>query len=445
MSTYIVEGARPLEGSIKPSGSKDSAVKLLIAALLSNEDIVLENVPHTTDVKIIIEIINQIGGVASWIGDNKISVNGCSINTHVVPFELGSKTRFSPLLAGPLLFRFGKCVLPRPLNTQTKPRPINRLIETWKELGADVTSDQEKVELEAKELKSTNINFRINTHIGTANAVIMASFVPGQTVITNAAEESEVDDLIDFISLIGGGVERIEPRKINIIGRNVFNGGFFEVQPDIVETIAYATAAIATKGNITIKGLKKLQLASFVNFLTKIGARFEYTREELCVWYGGEELKPVRIECSPAPGFLADWLPFAVLSLCYANGTSHVHDTIYVDRYGYVKDLNRMGASIMVKKPSEVGFKCVISDESYDYESLGEPESAVEIEGVGKLKGTRLNMNDNRFDSVLVIAALGAEGKSELIGIDDMFIRYENFFEKLSSLGASITAREEHI
>jgi len=443
MSTYVIEGARPLEGSIKPSGSKDSAVKLIAASLLSNEDIVLDNVPHNTDIDLVIDIIKQIGGEISWIGDNKLSINGSTINTHVIPFESGSKTRFSTLLAGPLLFRFGKCELPKTINTQTRPRPINRLIETWKSMGVEVVSDNQGFTMEVKEFKSANINFKINTHMGTANAIIMSAFVPGQTVITNAAEENEIDDLIEFINVMGGEIERSEPRTVKVIGRNVFTGGFFEVQPDVVETIAYAAAAIVTKGNITVKGLKKLKLASFVNFLTKIGARFDYTRDELCVWYGGEEYNATKLESAPAPGFLADWLPFAALTLCYADGTSYINDTIYYDRYGYVKDLNRMGASILIKKPSELNFNCVISDESYDYENLGEPSSAIEIEGVSRLKGTRLNMNDNRFDSILVIAALAAEGKSELIGIDEMFVRYENFFEKLSNLGASITAQEE--
>lgn len=443
MSTYIIEGARPLEGSIKPSGSKDSAVKLMAASLLSNEDVVLENVPHTTDVDMMMDIIKSIGGEIAWIGDNKLSINSSAINTHVVPFDVGSKTRFSTLLAGPLLFRFGKCEIPKTINTQNRPRPINRLIETWKSMGIEVLSDTQGFNLEVKESKSSSINFKINTHMGTANAILLSSFSPGETVITNAAEESEIDDLIDFLNVLGGEVERKDPRTVSITGKNVFTGGYFEVQPDIVETIAYAVAAVITRGNVTVKGIKKIQLASFVNFLTKIGARFDYTREDLCVWYGGEELKPTRIESAPAPGFLADWLPFASLILCHAQGKSYINDTIYVDRYGFVKDLNRMGANIKVKKPSEVEFNCVISDESYDYENLGEPSSAIEIEGVKKLRGTRLNMNDNRFDSILVVAALGAEGKSELIGIDEMFIRYENFFEKLSSLGASITSQEE--
>lgn len=439
MSTYTIEGSNQLEGSIKPSGSKDSAVKLLSAALLSNEDVVLENVPRTSDIDDMIKIIEAIGGSISWIGDNKISVNGSTINTHVVPFEFGSKTRFSTLLAAPLLFRFGKATLPKPINTSLRPQPINRWIDTWELLGNEVYTDEQNIYIEAKEQYGNSVNFKISTHMGTSNALLTAVFTPGQTMINNAAEESEVDDLVKFLNVIGGEVERIGPRKIRVIGRNVFTEGYFEIQPDIIETIAFATASLVTKGSIRIKGIKRLHLTSFVNFLTKIGARFDYSRDELCVWYGGEEFAPHKLESSPAPGFLADWLPYATLLLCFAHGTSYVHDTIYVDRFGFVQDLNRMGADITQMKPTKAGFQVAISDESYDYETLGEPESALEINGPVKLKGARLNMDDKRFNTMLIVAALGAEGKSELIGINEMFVRHENLFEKLISLGAVIT------
>jgi len=440
MSTYIIEGAHTLEGSIKPSGSKDSAVKLIAAALLSNEDIVLENVPRTSDIDIIIEIVKELGGTIDWIGDNKLSINGSTITSHVIPLGLGSKTRFTTLLASPLLFRFGKVSFPKSVGTPGKSQPINRYIDAWKILGNEVESDEKSLHITAREPYGANVNFKINTHMGTASALLTAAFTPGQTVIHNASEESELEDLIEFLNEIGGSVERIEPRKIKVIGRNVFSQGYFEIQPDNIETIAFATAGLVTKGSVTIKGIKKLQLTSFVNFLTNLGARFEYNREELCVWYGGEEFKPLKLESAPAPGFLADWLPFAAVLLCHAQGTSYLNDTVYMNRYGFVPDLNRMGANIVVKRPSEVGFQCVISDESYDYDTLGEPPSAAIINGPVKLKGVRLNMNDDRFDSALAISALGAEGKSELIGVGDMFVRYENFFEKLSNLGASISS-----
>ena len=377
-------------------------------------------------------------GLADWIGDNKLLINGSQINSYEVPVETGSRSRFTGLLAGPLLFRFGKAILPKGVNTGSKTIPVNKWIDTWELLGINIKIEKEVILLESGELRGANINFKISTHTGTANALMSAAFIPEETQIINAAEETEVDDLIDFINTLGGDAERIEPRRIRIVGKNVFPGGFFEIQPDNIEAIAFASAALTTKGNINIAGIKKLQLTSFVNFLTKLGARFEYNRDELNVWYGGEDFTAVKIESSPAPGFLADWISYATLLLTYADGVSLVHNTIYVDRFGFVQDLNRMGASIRLKKPSEVGIQCTISDESYDFANLGEPLTVAEVTGPLKLRGARLNMDDPRFNSTLIIAALSADGKSELIGIDQMVITYERFFEKLSNLGAII-------
>lgn len=443
MSTIIVEGSHSLEGTVKPSGSKDSAIKLIVASLLSNEDIVLENIPHTSDIEIIIEIIEALGGHISWIADNKLLINASTISNHIVPFDLGSKSRFAALLAGPLVFRFGKAIVPKSVNLNFRPPPINRWISSWESLGMKVDSDKDNVRVILAEKMSSDISFKISTHTGTANSLISAAFIPGETMINNAAEETEVDDLIDFLNTIGGNAERVEPRKIKVVGTNVFKDGYFETQPDNIEAVAYATAALTTKGNITIKGIKKLQLASFVNFLTKIAARYEHSRDELRVWYGGEEFQATKVESMPAPGFLADWLPYAALILNYAQGTSLLHDTIYVDRFSFAQDLNRMGANIELKKPSQAGFQAMISDESYDYESLGEPKTVAEITGPRKLRGARLNMDDPRFDTALIIAALSAEGKSELIGIDEMYVRYERFFDKLTGLGAELKSSEE--
>lgn len=438
MSTLNIEGGFSLGGNVKPSGSKDSAVKLIISALLSNEDIVLEKIPRTGTVLSIIEIAQSIGASVTWIGDNKLQVNGSFINTSEIPMELGSKTRFSTLFAGPLLFRFGEAILPKTIQSKVRAVPINRWLATWEALGVDVKIEDDVYVLKAGELSGKNINFNISTHTGTANAIISSVFVNGKTTITNAAEETEVDDLIKFINTIGGNVERVEPRKIVIEGNKVFKGGYYENQIDNIEVAAYGIAALITKGNITITGIADLQLTSFVNFLTKIGARYEIEKNSLNVWYGGETYNATKVESSPAPGFLTDWLPFATLMLNFTEGNSIVHDTIYVDRFSYTQDLNRMGADIEVKRPSEVGVQCVISDESYDFNSLGEPYTVAKISGPRKLRGTRLNMGDERYDSTLIIAALSAEGRSELIGIDEMSTRYENFFDKLSNLGAHI-------
>lgn len=439
MSSIYIEGGFPLEGDIKPSGSKDSALKLLSASTLSNEEIVLENISKTQEVNLLIEIINSLGGNVSWVGKNKLTVSGAEINNYVIPFELGSRLRLASLLAGPILFRFGKAVIPKPLKVGLRPLPMNRWIDTWTALGVNVEQDEENFILNSEEITGANINFKISTHNGTANAILSSVFARGETYINNAAEESEIDDLVSLFKLMGCEIDRIEPRKIKIVGTNVFRGGYFNAQVDKVETVALASAALVTKGNITIRGISSLNIASFLNFLTKIGARYEYDTENLNVWYGGEKFNSVKQATAPSPGFLADWVPYATLLLNYAQGESFIHDTIYVDKFGYTQDLNRMGADIELMRPSGTGFQTIISDESYDYGSQGEPKTVAKITGPSKLRGARFNTDDPRFDAMLIIAALSAEGKSELIGVDNMFIRYEDFFDKLSNLGAKLS------
>lgn len=439
MSHLLIDGSYSLEGEITPSGSKDSAAKLLIASLFSNEEIVLDNISQNYLTHHLIPVIESIGTKVEWIGKHKLSINASGIYTHEIPYDVGSRLRTTTLLAGPLLYRFGKAVLPKPHNAIYHPAPINRWVDTWQALGITVESDEHNLILSVNEPNPANINFKINTHNGTANAIMSSVFCPGESIISNAAEEDEVTDLIAFFNTIGANIERIEPRKLRVIGTNVFRGGYFEAQPDKIEAVAYITAGIITKGNITVKGIERLELAAFLNFLTKVGVRYEYSKSSLNVWYGGEEYLACNQNAAPSPGFLADWIPFASLILNLASGTSLLHDTIYIDRLNFVKDLNRMGARMELMRPSDVGIQGMISDESYDYTTHGEPYTVAKIEGPSKLRGARLNMSDPRFDTCLVVAALGAEGKSQLLDVDTMHIRHEDFFDKLNSLGAHIT------
>lgn len=438
MSKLIIEGGFPLEGDVTPSGSNDSALKLIIGALFSNEEVLLDNISKTYLTDLLLPIIESLGARVEWIAKNRLLINASSIHTHVVPYALGSKLRLSSMLAGPLLYRFGKAVIPKPQNTLVPASPINRWIDTWKSLGIEVSTNETEIILESKEIVGSTINFKISTHNGTANAILSSIFAAGETTINNAAEEDEINDLIEFLIRLGANIERPEPRRIKITGTNVFGSAQFFAQPDKIETIAYATAALVTKGNLTIKDIGQLELTSFLNFLTKIGARYEYSKPNLNVWYGGEDLSSTTQSAAPSPGFLADWLPFAALLLNFADGESLLHDTIYIDRLGFITDLNRMGASMELVRPSTVSLQGVISDESYDYESLGEPYTVIKINGPKKLKGVRLNLNDYRYDTLLVLAALSAEGKSEISGIENMQVRHEGLFDKFNNLGAHI-------
>ncbi len=265
-----------------------------------------------------------------------------------------------------------------------------------------------------------------------------ALFISGETIINNSSEESEIEDLVDFANMIGGKVEHMEPRKIKITGTNVFSGGQFTIQPDKYEAAALATAALLTNGNVAITGIKKLPLVPFVNFLSKIGANYEIQDKELRVW-DSPQLKPLNLVVASSPGFVPNWQALATLLLCKAQGESTIHDTVYTNRFGYIKDLNRLGADIELVKPSTKGITPVISDDEYDFEKMGEPTTLAVIKGPAKLHAEKSHIIDPRFANVLVLAALFCEGKCEINGYTSLFENTENFFDKLISLGAKIT------
>lgn len=434
----FIEGKIPLQGSVSLSGARNSAIKLIFAAMYSNEDVLLENVPRVESISVDMGIVQGIGGKAEWIGNNKLLLNGSGLNTYEVPLELGLKYRAAFLLVGPLLFRFGRARIPKVTETAFKMAPINRIIDTWKSLGFVVEEDETWINITSTSPKGAEISFKTSSHTGTENAILSAALIEGETIINNASEEPEIDDLVAFCNLIGASVERTEPRKIKIIGTHVFRGCVFEIQSDKYEAAAFATAAILTRGNIVIKNIKKLSMVPFVNFLSKIGVNFEIQDDELRVW-NADKIQPTVVTVAPSPGFVPDWQPLATLILTQADGQSLVHDTVYTDRLDYTKDLNRMGAKIEIVKPSEVASVPVISDDSYDFEKLGEPSTVAKINGPSKLHAEKMHIIDPRFANVLVLAALAADGKTELNDYKSLYEPTENFFDKLISLGAKIT------
>ncbi len=436
----IVEGGEPLIGNIKVSGAKNSSLKILAASVLSNEEIIIENVPNIENVTSDIEIIKVLGGKVEWVSTNKLAVDCSGISSFVVPYELGSRNRTVALLVGPLLYRFGKAVIPKPGGCRIGYRPLNIWINTWKELGFEVLEDDKLINVSAKKPTNADITFKTNTVMGTENAILSSVFILGETTINNAACEPEVDDLINFLNAISANVKRVEERKIVVNGSQTFFGTKYKVMPDRNEVVTFAIAALMTYGDIKIEGAVPYDLLPFIRKLEAMGVSFEFKDSTLRIWRTkGQTLKPVNVETAAAPGFMTDWQPLITLLLTQALGDSLVHDTIYTDRFSYTKELNRMGAKITLVKPSEVGLKSVISDDMYDLESLGEPLTVAKIEGPTPLKREKLEVPDLRAGATLVIAALAAEGKSEIYGIENIERGYENFEDKLKSLGAKIS------
>jgi UDP-N-acetylglucosamine 1-carboxyvinyltransferase len=433
-----IEGGRPLLGNVTVSGAKNSALKLIPAALFSNENVVIDNVPKIEVVLRDIEIIKSIGGSVEWAGNNRVVVNGSGINTYEIPYELGCTERTSVLLAGPLLFRFGKAYIPKYSPEYYTAGPINRFMDTWKSLGLKVSEDSKYLKITAESPTAGSVKFKTASHMATDNAILCSIFINGETTINNASEETEIEDLIELLNKMGAEITIPEPKIICVKGKNIYKSAVQEVQPDRSEAATFAAAAIVTRGNVEITGIKKETFIPFANFLSKIGARYDFGEKSIRVWRNEEDLIPTQVVISPTPGFIPDWQSLAVLMLTQAQGESYVNDTVYVNRYGYVTDLNRMGAHIELVKPSLVNMLPVVSDDTYDFATQGEPTTVAKILGPKKLKAERLQVVDFRYGAVLPLAALSTEGKSEIIGMERIEAYYENFTNKLESLGAKI-------
>lgn len=434
MSTLTIEGGKPLIGSVKISGSKNSALKIISACMFSNDDVVVSNVPRVGSVFKYLDIVKEMGAKAEWVGNNKVVLNGAGLSTYIIPYELGTACRISNLLVGPLVFRFGKASVPFSKST----KPVNRLIDTWKTLGMDIESDGKNLVIKAMNLQQGNIKFKISTLMGTDNAILSSLFINGETLIHNSNEEPEVDDLISFCNVIGGRVERLEPRLIKVTGTTIFKGGNFEIISDYNEAAAFMTAAIITNGNIFVTGVDRTSMTSFVNVLTKMGCKYEFSRNEVRVWRDKDKLNNVSLSTSPAPGFVSDWQSLTALIATQADGESLIYDTVYRDRFDYTVDLNRMGARIDLITPSEANFPLIVSDELYDYSKFGEPHSVARVMGPTKLRGVKIGLNHFIDSYTLILAALSASGKSDITGYENVEKGFEDFIGKLVNLGAQI-------
>jgi UDP-N-acetylglucosamine 1-carboxyvinyltransferase len=427
MQSIRIDGKAPLNGTVIPSGSAISASKLILASLYTTEDVILQNVPRVGFTEDDVALIQALGGECTWLDKNKLKINTSGVNTHRIPFELGSKNRISLLAAGPLLFRFGKAVIPKPVGTLQTPNPIDRFISVWQDLGFKVTEDKEWIRLETSEAGSKNISFKDSTHMGTENAILSSLFLNGKTVINNAAEEPEINDLITFLNMIGGDVRRVESRRIEVTGSSIYKSGTFEVQNDKNEIVFFAVSALITRGTVTIKNVDKTSISAFLSVLNNLGANYEFQGTDLTVWHGGENYASVTVTSSPAPGFITDWMPALCLLVSHAEGTSTLIEGVYKESWEYVRDLNRMGASIKLSAQNELA------------ENGDTSLNIAKIEGSTSLRGVTLDVEGICSGTALLLAALSAEGSTDIRGLDFLHAVYEDIPTKLQNLGARIS------
>ncbi len=440
MKKYIVKGGVPLRGEVSVSGAKNVALKALVAAALTREEVEIDNVPLISDLFIMIDIIRELGGEVKIL-DHQLKIRVGDIKKHKISLDKASEIRTSSMFLAPLLARTGQAIIPNPGGCRIGARPIDRIVEGLKKLGCDIIYDSNDGYFHAKTkgLVGAHHKFDKNTHTGTETMILAAVLARGRTVLENAAQEPEIDELIILLNNMGGKVIRSRSRTIVIEGVEKLHGTKFSIGPDRNEVVTFALAGLATGGEATVVGAEKKSIKAFLDKLSQAGANWQEV--ERGIHFSGKNLRSTEVTTSFFPGFMTDWQgPWAVL-MTKAQGISIIHETVYENRFSYIGELLRMGAKIelfnpKVKNPQELyNFNWADDKDEYFH--------AAKIYGPTPLHNAALSISDLRAGATLVLAALAASGESVIHGIEHIDRGYEDFAGRLKKLGANIKRLED--
>ncbi len=409
-------GQGDLNGKVEISGAKNSALVLLASSLLTNERIILENVPRLTDIEKMGNILKSLG-IKLIQKNNRLEIDPKNISIKDLPYELVNGLRASFFCIGALLSKYGEAKVPLPGGCNIGSRPIDEHINGLQALGAEIIIEEgivkARIKDETNKLHGTHIKLKCPSVGATETLIMAASLAKGRTTIENAAREPEIQDLCQMLNKMGAKIYDSGKEKIIIDGVNKLCGCTHKVIPDRIEAGTFLIAAAATSSSITISPVIPNHLEAVTNKLEESGSKITIKGNSITI--KGKQIKGVDIETAPFPGFPTDLqAPFTTL-MAMANGESKITETIFENRMNHVHLLNKMGANIKLNK------------------------NIAYIKGVKKFKGMDLVGSDLRSSAALIIAGIIAEGTSRIYGLEHLDRGYENFESKLKILGIKIT------
>jgi len=421
---FLVEGGVALDGTIRVSGAKNAALKMLAAATLTGERCVFSNVPEIEDVRVMAETLSDMGVVVDHPEQNVYEVSAGDVDWLFVPLEAAAKMRASFMLLGPLLSRFGEVVISNPGGDRIGRRPVDLHVDAMRAMGAQIDYRYGYYYAKAPgRLRGTEVRFPFVSVMGTENAMLAATLADGHTVIRPAAQEPEIDDLILFLNKMGAEVSRTYPDTIEVVGKRRLRGAEHSVMPDRIETGTFAIAAGVTGGHVVLEGADGGTIAALVEVLEQTGisvttgdGRVEVDARSI----GPGTMRPVDITTGPYPELATDIQPPTTVLLTQAAGDSRVHEAIFEDRLEWTGELAKMGAKIDLKGT----------------------QRAV-VHGPAKLHAADVEISDLRAGASLILAALAAEGTSSIGGAHHVRRGYENIERKFLDLGARIERVQE--
>lgn len=411
---FIVEGQKELKGTVTVSGSKNAALPILCATLLSNEPCEITNVPDIIDIHNLLKLFSALNVKASF-EDGTISVDASELKIGEIPKEIACSMRASILLMGPLLAREKEVQMPFPGGCVLGKRPVQAHTHAFEALGAEILDETTTLHIRIKKLQGAKIIMPELSVTGTENALMLAALTPGTTEIRLAAAEPHVQDLCHFLNKMGAKITGIGTHFLVIEGVSELKGASHAITGDYLEAGTFAIAGLVTHGDVIIKGIQTNQLDSFWEKLDEANAHYELKENEVHILKNGKINAIRNLRTAVYPSFPTDLqAPFAVL-LTQAEGDSHIFETLFDGRLQYLYELEKMGARVEMLNPHQAT-----------------------VTGPAKLSGTPISSLDLRAGAAMVLGALCAEGTTEISNINYIDRGYENFEGKLQSLGAVI-------
>ena len=415
MEKLVINGKTPLKGDVVISGAKNAAVAILPATLLINGVCTIDNLPNISDVKIYCDILQDIGAKITWNNEHEITVDTTNVSSFNTPLDKTSKFRASYYLIGALLGRFKHAEVGMPGGCKLGARPIDQHIKAFEALGAKVDVAQGKIIASAKKLTATSIYLDVVSVGATINAMLASVLADGTTVIDNVAKEPHIVDVANFLNTMGADIRGAGTDVIKVHGVKELHGNAtYSVVPDQIEAGTFMLAAVASRGDITVRNCITKHLEPLTAKIIEMGANVkDIDGDNIRVWCD-KRPKKINIKTLPYPGFPTDLQPQMGVALSTADGTSIINESIWESRFQYTEELNKMGAKISAHGKTAV------------------------FDGVDELTGAPVYATDLRAGAALIIAGVSAEGQTEIYNLEHIDRGYENIEEKFRNLGAKI-------
>ncbi|HJC38790.1 MAG TPA: UDP-N-acetylglucosamine 1-carboxyvinyltransferase [Candidatus Mediterraneibacter faecigallinarum] len=413
MEQYIIKGGNPLVGEVEIGGAKNAALAILAAAIMTDETVLIENLPDVNDVNVMLEAISGIGAMVQRLDRHTVKINGSTIGDFNIEYDYIKKIRASYYLLGALLGKYKKAEVALPGGCNIGSRPIDQHLKGFRALGADVDIEHGKIVAEADRLRGTHLYFDVVSVGATINVMMAAAMAEGLTIMENVAKEPHVVDVANFLNSMGANIRGAGTDVIKIRGVRSLHRSEYSIIPDQIEAGTFMFAAAATKGDVTVLNVIPKHLDATISKLVDIGCEVEEFDDAVRVVAKGR-LRSTQVKTLPYPGYPTDMQPQIGVVLALARGTSTITESIFENRFKYLDELARMGAVIKVEGNSAT------------------------IEGVEKFSGARVSAPDLRAGAALCIAGLAADGITIVDDIVYIQRGYERFEEKLRSLGGMI-------